>query len=235
VSASGYASVGTAPLGVTLGEELLPRPLRLAASAWQRDAVLIVAGTVLLILGSYVQLYFPINPHVPLTLQTFAVLFTGALLGAWRGASSTALYLLIGIVGFPVFAAGDDGVHRSGLGTIIGFGEGGVVLGATGGYLVAFLLASGLVGWLAERGWDRRFVTSIAAMVAGTVLIYAVGVVWLSIAIGVDIPQALEFGLYPFLPGDIVKLLVAAGLLPIGWRLVSRRASERRGGLSSPS
>jgi biotin transport system substrate-specific component len=181
------------------------------------------------------QLYLPVNPYVPLTLQTFAVLFTGALLGSWRGASSTALYLLIGIVGFPVFSAGDDGVHRSGLGTFVRLDEGRFVLGSTGGYLIAFLLASALVGRLAERGWDRRFATSIAAMVAGTVLIYAVGVTWLAFAIDVDIAQALTFGLYPFLPGDIAKLLVAAGLLPLGWRLVSRRASGPLGGPAAPS
>jgi biotin transport system substrate-specific component len=212
--------------------------------AWQRDAVLIVSGTILLILGAYVsisvpqvqlgQLYLPVNPYVPFTLQTFAVLFTGALLGSRRGVSSTALYLLIGIVGFPVFSAGDDGIHRSGLGTFVRLDEGRIVLGTTGGYLVAFLLASALVGWLAERGWDRRILTSIAAMIAGTVLIYVIGVTWLAIAIDVDLAQALTFGLYPFLPGDIVKLLVAAGLLPLGWRLVSRRASGPLGGSSPP-
>ena len=150
------------------------------------DVLLVLGGTLLLIIGAWVsftlpavqlgQLYVPVNEHVPLTLQTFGVLFTGAVLGSWRGAAATALYLLIGIVGVPVFAADAEGVHRAGLATIISFQGGSVVLGATGGYLVGFLVAAIVVGALAERGWDRRLGSSIGAMLIGSLIIYAVGV-----------------------------------------------------------
>ena len=149
--------------------------------------------------------------------------------------AATGLYLLIGIVGFPVFAAGDDGVHRSGLDTIIAVDGGRIVLRCRPA-------ATSSASCSPRRSWARSpsvagtggFVTSVAAMVVGDGAHLRVGVVWLAIAIDVSITDALTFGLYPFLPGDIVKLLVAAGLLPLGWRLVSGRASEQRGGSSEP-
>lgn len=230
---------------MTLAEALLPPTVAQRAPAWVRDVALVLAGTALLILGAYATvtvpavqlggLYVPVNEYVPLTLQTFGVLFTGALLGARRGLSATGLYLLLGIVGMPVFAAGADGVHRAGLDTIVSVTGGRLVLGATGGYLLGFLLASALVGGLAERGWDRRPVRSLAAMMMGTVLIYACGVAWLALAAGLSLSDALIFGLWPFLPGDLLKLVAAAALLPLGWRLVSRRASGREGGIAGPS
>jgi biotin transport system substrate-specific component len=231
---------GLATPARTLGDVIGAALVRGRAPAWVRDAVLVLGGTALLVLGAWVsftvpaiqlgQLYVPVNEHVPLTLQTFGVLFTGAVLGAGRAVVATSLYLLIGIVGFPVFAAGSDGVHRSGLDTIIGLDGGTVVLGATGGYLVGFLVAAAVVGALAERGWDRRVGSSIAAMVIGSLIVYACGVTWLALAASLSVADALVFGLWPFLPGDIVKLLVAAGLLPLGWRLASGRASARPGG-----
>lgn len=230
---------------MTLGDHLIPAILAERAPTWARDTALVLAGTALLILGAYVsftvpsiqlgRLYVPVNEYVPLTLQTFGVLFTGALLGARRGVAATGIYLLIGIVGFPVFSADAEGVHRSGLGTFLAFDGGRLVLGSTGGYLVGFLVASAVVGGLAERGWDRRLGGSVAAMVIGTVVVYAGGVTWLAFAANLDLANALAFGLWPFLPGDIAKLLVAAGLLPLGWRLVSGRASRRRGGHAGPA
>jgi biotin transport system substrate-specific component len=219
--------------GLTLGDFLIPIRIGERAAIWQRNLLLIVAGALLITLGAYVSfnipafaigdLYVPANAYVPLTLQTFGVLFTGALLGARRGLASIGLYLVIGIVGFPVFAANADGVHASGLDTIATMEGGRIVLGTTGGYLVGFLLAGAVVGRMAELGWDRRLIGSIAAMAIGSVLIYAVGVTWLAIAADLSAADALTYGLYPFLPGDLLKLLVAAGLLPIGWRLVARR------------
>lgn len=220
-------------LGLTLGDFLIPIRLGERFAIWQRNLLLIVAGTILLTVGAYVSfnvpafaigdLYVPANEYVPFTLQTFGVLFTGALLGARRGLASIGLYLLIGVIGFPVFAAGADGVHASGIDTIATVEGGRIVLGTTGGYLVGFLVAGALVGRLAELGWDRRVVGSVAAMALGSIVIYAIGVTWLAIAANLSIDQSLQYGLYPFLPGDILKLLVAAGLLPVGWRLVSRR------------
>ena len=236
MTAARLAGAPAAGRGFTLGDHLIPSRLRQRATSLQRDALLVAAGTALLILGAYASfsvpavqlgwLYVPVNEYVPLTLQTFGVLFTGALLGARRGVAATGLYLLIGALGFPVFAADASGVHASGLGTIASFQGGHLVLGATGGYLLGFLVASALVGSLAQRGWDRRLGGSIGAMLIGTAIIYALGVAWLAVAADLALGEALAFGLYPFLPGDILKLLVAAGLLPLGWRLVSRRASD---------
>jgi hypothetical protein len=117
------------------------------------------------------------------------------------------------------------GVHRSGIETFATLDAGRLVLGTTGGYLVGFLVASAVVGGLAQRGWDRRIGRSLGAMVIGSLTIYIFGVTWLAIAADLPVEQALTFGLWPFLPGDILKLLLAAGLLPLGWRLAGRRAS----------
>jgi biotin transport system substrate-specific component len=240
MTTAGMTTAPGLPQRSTLADYLIPSGLAQRASAWQRDLALILGGVGLLVLGGYVsvtvpaiqfgQVFVPINEFVPLTLQTFAVLFTGALLGARRGISATGLYLLIGIVGFPVFSADSAGVHRSGLETFFGVDGGQVVFGSTGGYLLGFLFASAIVGGLAQRGWDRHIGGSIGAMLIGTAIIYAFGVTWLAVAANLDIGRALTFGLWPFLPGDIIKLVVAAGLLPLGWKLVARRASEAPGG-----
>jgi biotin transport system substrate-specific component len=229
--------------GLTLGDFLVPIRLGERAATWQRNLLMILAGTALIVLGAWISLdvpqirlgdlYIPANPYVPLTLQTFSVLFVGALLGARRGVASTGLYLLLGIIGLPVFAANANGVHASGMGTIASWTEGHLVLGSTGGYLLGFMVATAVVGRLAELGWDRKFGGAVAAMVIGSIVIYLFGVTWLAIAhpwptsvdatYGGAVPTTLQFGLWPFVPGDILKLLVAAGLLPIGWRLVERR------------
>jgi biotin transport system substrate-specific component len=104
--------------------------------------------------------------------------------------------------------------------------DGALVLGATGGYLVGFLLAAGVVGRLAELGWDRKIGGSLAAMVIGNIVIYLVGVPWLMGAVGFPLARAPEVGLLPFLVGDALKLAVAAGLLPVGWWLVRRRSND---------
>lgn len=219
--------------GLTLGDFLVPIRLGERAAIWQRNLLMIVVGTALIVAGAYVSLpipaislgdvYLPANPYVPFTLQTFGVLFTGALLGTRRGLASTGLYLVLGIVGLPVFAAGSDGVHASGLGTIVRLDEGHLVLGSTGGYLIGFLLAAAIAGRFAELGWDRRFRGSVVAMLVGSAAIYVIGIPWLAIAARLSESDSLVYGLYPFLPGDLIKLVVAAGLLPVGWRLVARR------------
>lgn len=223
--------------GLTLGDFLVPIRLGERAAVWQRNVLMILIGTGIITLGAYVSfsvpqvaignVYLPANPYVPFSLQTFGVLFVGATLGFRRGLASTGLYLLIGAIGLPVFALdAATGRHASGLATIATLKDGQLVLGATGGYLVGFVLAAGAVGRLAELGWDRTVRGAIAAMLIGSLLIYAVGLPWLGIAAHLDVPSVLKFGLWPFMPGDLVKLLVAAGLLPVGWRLVSRRPHD---------
>lgn len=176
-------------------------------STLARNAILMVLGTLLLWASAKVQI--PFYP-VPMTMQTFAVLVLGMVYG-WRlGAATLALYLAEGALGLPVFA----GTPEKGIGLAY-------VLGPTGGYLLGFLLAATVCGWLAERGWDRRVLTTIAAMLIGYVLIYVPGLLWLGALLGWDKP-ILEWGLTPFLLGDLTKLVLAAALLPAIWKLVRR-------------
>lgn len=166
---------------------------------------LVLAGSLLVALSAQVSIPLWFTP-VPITGQTFGVLLVGALLGSRRGALALAAYLLEGAAGLPVFAE-----FRGGL---------PVLLGPTGGYLVGFVFAAGLVGWLAERGWDRRFVTALAAMALGNVVVFACGVPWL--AQFVTPSQALALGFWPFIAGALVKTVLAAALLPAGWRLLGK-------------
>ena len=154
----------------------------------------------------------PFSP-VPVTGQTLAVLLVGASLGARLGAASVVLYIVEGIAGLPVFAGGTAGLLR--------------LSGPTGGYLIGFVAAAFVVGLLAERGWDRRIWTAAIAMLVGEVVIYVFGLSWLS---RFPLPAGvLDAGLWPFVAGDIYKLVVAALLLPSAWR-VARPGVVRQGG-----
>ena len=184
----------------TLTDALVPR------TGVLRNAVLIVLFSLITAAAAQVSIPLPFTP-VPITGQTFAVLLTGALLGSRLGALSLLLYLAEGAAGLPVFALG-----RSGLATL---------LGPTGGYLLAFPVAAFVVGWLAERGWDRRVFTTALAMLLGNLVIYAGGVPWLARFVG-GLPEAVALGMVPFLPGDAIKLVLAALLLPTGWALLGR-------------
>ena len=150
---------------------------------------------------------------MPITGQTFAVVLVGASLGAVRGFSSLALYFVIGILGAPVYS--DQGHGWS------------VITGPSGGYIVGFMLAAAAAGYLAERRWDRRLSSSIAAMLTGNVLIYLVGVPWLAVVLGTGFEKSLELGLYPFIIGDLLKLYLAAALLPAAWKLIERARGKR--------
>ena len=194
---------------------ILSAPTTLAAAVWSQDksnsfvrnAVLAIAGTMVLWLSAKIQI--PFYP-VPLNLGTLAVLLIGAAYG-WRlGLATVALYLAQGAAGLPVFA----GTPEKGLGLVY-------MLGGTGGYLVGFLLAVAAVGWLAERGFDRNFFTTALAMLIGNALIYIPGLLWLGALFGWDKP-ILEWGLYPFIYGDLTKLALAAAILPGAWFLVNR-------------
>jgi biotin transport system substrate-specific component len=161
--------------------------------------------------GLTAQVAIPLWP-VPLTLTTLGVLFTGAALGSKRGALALLLYLAEGAIGLPVFAGGASGVAYA--------------LGPTGGYLVGFVVAAGVVGLLAERGWDRRPTWTALAMVVGNLIIYALGVTWLAVFLG-DLGTALVQGMLIFIPGDLIKIVVATLALPAGWALVRRRRTEQ--------
>jgi biotin transport system substrate-specific component len=185
----------------TLRLAVLHRP------TWLADAGLVALGAGVVAAAAQASLPLPFTP-VPVTGQTFAVLLVGASLGAGRGTASLVLYVLVGIAGAPVYA---DGAHGW-----------AVVSGATGGYLVGFVAAAAITGRLAERRWDRRFSSALAAMLTGNIVIYLVGLPWLAIVLDTGLERTLELGLYPFVPGDVLKLYLAGMLLPGAWRLVTR-------------
>ena len=146
---------------------------------------------------------------------------TRVALGARRSIASLGLYLMLGIVGAPVFRAGAHGVEQ-----FVKAGEGGALaLAPTGGYLVGMLFAGWLVGRLADLGWDRTILGTIGAMLLGNAVIYAFGVPWLATSIGADPSTALQKGLLPFLVGDALKIAIASGVFPSAWWYVNHGRS----------
>jgi len=186
------------------------RPLTLADVAVPRtsallNVLLVVAASLVTAGAAQVEIRLPWTP-VPITGQTFAVLLTGAVLGSRRAFLAMCLYLAEGSAGLPFFSGGAAGFAK--------------LLGPTGGYLIAFPFAAALTGLLAERGWDRRPLTMFAAMLLGSTIIFALGLAQLS----GFVPEGalLASGLLPFIPGDIIKSALAAGVFPALWKLVSR-------------
>jgi biotin transport system substrate-specific component len=173
-----------------------------------RDAALVLAAAALTAVCAQISFYLPGNP-VPVTGQTFAVLLSGAALGANRGAAAMLLYVLVGTIGLPVFADGTHGVD--------------IVTGATGGYLIGFLVAGWVVGKLAEARLDRKPVTALPLFLVGSAIIYAIGVPWLAVSADQSLGWALSNGFVDFIPGDLVKAAAAAGLLPLAWKLAGPR------------
>lgn len=186
---------------VTLRAAVLPRTNVVT------DTLLVVGGAALIAIVAQVFFYLPFTP-VPVTGLTFGVIVTGAALGWVRGLLATALYVLIGAAGAPVYADGSSGV--------------GVLLGVTGGYLVGSVLAAALIGFLAEKAWDRRVVSAVPAMLLGELVIFTVGVGWLMVFLGVGLGEGLALGFAPFLIGEAIKLVAAGLLLPGAWKLVDR-------------
>jgi biotin transport system substrate-specific component len=172
------------------------------------DVLWTVAAAGLIAVCAQVAIPLPFTP-VPVTGQTFAVVLSGAALGAVRGGAGALLYVLAGVAGAPVYADADHGLS--------------VVTGATGGYLLAFPLAAALVGLLAERRWDRTFSSALGALLTGNVVVYAVGLPWLALSLHTNLDRTLAYGLYPFIVGDLLKVYLAATLLPAAWRLIPRR------------
>lgn len=196
--------------GITLGDFLVPIRVGERMGTRVRHIVLIVAGA--LFVALWAQVYIPTQP-VPFTGQTFGVLLVGGALGFRRGALAMLLYLAIGAVGLPVFAQGKHGIE--------------IVQGATGGYLIGFVIAAAVVGRLAELGWDRHIGGAIGAMLIGSVLIYVVGLPWLKVSAGLSWEATVAGGLTPFILWDTAKLVVAGALFPAGWWLVGRRPDDR--------
>ncbi len=189
---------------LTFADVALPRANALG------NAALVVGASLVTALAAQVAVPVPWSP-VPITGQTFAVLLSGAVLGPRRAFLAQALYLLEGAVGLPVFAGGAAGLLK--------------IVGPTGGYLVAFPFAAAVTGALAERRWDRRFITMLAAMLLGSTVIFATGLAWLSRYLPGE--QLLASGLLPFLPGDLLKSSLAAWAFPGLWRLVDAERRER--------
>jgi biotin transport system substrate-specific component len=188
---------------------------RLFARTILLDLVLVAAGAALTAIAA--QIAIPLWP-VPVTMQTLAVLLVGVSLGAVRGALSMVLYAALGIVGLPVFSDASSGFS--------------VIAGPTGGYIVGFIFAAGLTGWLAQRQWDRKVLRSILAFLGGTVVVFAFGLPWLAYALGTlgapnDLNAVLQAGFYPFIVGGIAKALLAAGIIAASWRAIERGDARR--------
>jgi biotin transport system substrate-specific component len=147
--------------------------------------------------------------QIPITGQTFAVLLTGALLGSRLGAAAVIAYLIEGAIGLPFFAAGGAGLLR--------------FFGPTGGYLVAFPAAAFITGAFAEHGWDKRYVTAVAAMAIGSVVIFLGGWAWFAVLTNTPPVAAFKIAVAPFLLGDVIKIALGAAVLPTGWALLKKR------------
>ena len=183
----------------------------LAPLDWTRSVSLAVVFSLLTALAA--QIVIPIGP-VPITAQTFAVLLTGALLGSRLGAMAIIIYLAEGAVGLPFFAGGTGGI--------------GHLLGQTGGYLVAFPAAAFITGAFAENGWDKHFITAVAAMAVGSAVILLAGWIWFAALTNTSLPVAFKVSMAPIhIIGDVIKILLAAAVLPTGWAVLKRKASRK--------
>ena len=182
----------------------------LAPLDWTRSVSLAVVFSLLTALAA--QIVIPIGP-VPITGSTFAVLLTGALLGSRLGAMAMVAYLIEGTSGLPFFYGGHGGVAH--------------LFGPTGGYLVAFPAAAFITGAFAENGWDKRFVTAVAAMAVGSIVILLAGWAWFSVLMHTAPLAAFKLSVAPHIIGDVIKILLAAAVLPTGWALLKRKASQK--------
>jgi biotin transport system substrate-specific component len=167
------------------------------------DVLLIAGGAGLTALCAQIAIPVPGSP-VPITGQTFAVCLSAAL-GLRRGVASISLYLVLGLIGLPVYSDASSGMH--------------VVLGATGGYLIGFVLAAAVMGWAAERGWDRTPLKALPVFLLGQLVIFGLGVPWLAVVAHLGPSAALAAGFTPFLIGGLVKGALASALLPLAWRI----------------
>ncbi len=203
----------------TLAQRLLPAAGPLAHPLL-RDGLLVLAGSLLMAICARISFPIP-GTTVPVTMQTFAVLLLGALYGPKLGAITMLAYLAQGLMGLPVFAYGFSAWTPSPAAGVP------VILGPTAGYLWSFPLAAGLVGWLANRGWDRQVQSAVPAMLLGNLVILSFGFGWLAIASyllsgSLNVGALVLAAVVPFLPGDLFKLMLAALSLPGAWKLLGR-------------
>lgn len=213
MSNTGVSSPGTLAQRLVPTRGALQRP-------FVRDGLLVLAGSLLMALTAQISIPLPFTP-VPITGQTFGVLLIGALLGPRLGALTMLVYLAQGLLGLPVFAGGRSAWTPSSIPGIP------VIIGPTAGYLFSYPIAAAVVGALAHRGWDRKVQTAIPAMLLGNVIILVLGFLWLAgvtamLRGAVNVVTLLNMAVIPFLPGDAIKILLAALALPGGWRLLER-------------
>ena len=182
----------------------------LAPLDWTRSVSLAVVFSLLTALAA--QIVIPVGLGPPITGQTFVVLLTGALLGSRLGAMAMIMYLAEGAIGLPFFSAGHGGI--------------GVLLGQNGGYLLAFPAGAFVAGAFAENGWDKRFWTAVVAMAVGSIIILLAGMAWFSVLTHTSPLVAFLINL-KYIPGDVIKILLAAAVLPTGWALLKRKASQK--------
>lgn len=187
-------------LAHAIGRRTTPR------SALLTDVMLVILGSAVMAGLAHVSFPLPFTP-VPVSGQTLGVMLIGASLGAWRGGAAILLYLAEGAAGLPVFAGGQSGfVYLTSM--------------ATTGYLWGFFAAAVVIGGLAQLGWDRTVGSALGAMLLGEVVVFTLGVGWLAHFQAISGEAALAGGLYPFLLGELLKLAIAAGVLPAAWRFV---------------
>ncbi len=189
----------------------------LAPMDWTRAVSVVIAFSLFNALAAQfsINIANPITGQpIPITGQSFAVTLTGALLGSRMGALALVAYILEGCSGLPFFANSASGI--------------GVLFGVTGGYLVSFPAAAYITGAFAEHGWDRRFLTAAAAIAIGSVVILLAGWAWL-VVLKTSPVNAFKAGVAPFIVGDIIKVLLAAAVLPTGWAILQRKASQAPG------
>ncbi|WP_424948302.1 biotin transporter BioY [Candidatus Spongiihabitans sp.] len=184
------------------------------AKQWARYIILATIGAALLTLSAKIKI--PFYP-VPMTMQTFVVLALGIAYGSKLGAATVLLYLAAGVIGLPVFA----GTPEKGIGLVY-------MMGPTGGYLLGFVVAAAATGYLAEQGWDRKPALTFAAMLIGNLMIYIPGLIWLADVVGWDKP-IFEWGMNPFLLGDLAKIALAMLVIPAIWTIIKKPGIKKPG------
>ena len=198
--------------GTTLADHIGPGRTASKTSSLIRDGILVVGASLLMALSARASINLPFTP-VPITLQTLVVMLAGAALGSRRGALAMLLYLAEGACGLPVFANGAGGLIY-------------LILAPSAGYLWSYPFAAFGVGYLCKRNLDRSIITSAFAMIPGTFIVYAIGVAWLAIELHLNLWQGFSEGMLPFLAGDLIKIIVAAILMPVAWQIVRRLKPE---------